>query len=236
MSIRCDFFAALAQQYGFTLSAEQLAQFDCYASFLVEYNEKVNLTAITEPDDIAIKHFLDSLLLLKAVEVPEKARLIDVGTGAGFPAVPVKIARPDLNVTLLDGLNKRIVFLQQLSQKLGQQNECIHGRAEEAAKTQLREQFDIATARAVADLRVLAEYCLPFVKTGGYFLALKGPDGPQEAKAAEKAVSMLGGKISGIYQQVLPGENQRSIIVIQKCKTTPAKYPRHGGKIAKSPL
>lgn len=168
-------FSAAAAAEGFELTARQLEQFDQYAQFLVEYNEKVNLTAITDPEGIEVKHFLDSLMLLKAVELPEGASVIDVGTGAGFPSVPAKIVRDDLRLTLLDGLNKRIVFLGELSRRLGQENTALHARAEEAARGELREQFDLATARAVADLRVLAEYCLPFVKVGGVFAALKGP-------------------------------------------------------------
>ena len=160
-------FSAAAAAEGFELTARQLEQFDQYAQFLVEYNEKVNLTAITDPEGIEVKHFLDSLMLLKAVELPEGASVIDVGTGAGFPSVPAKIVRDDLRLTLLDGLNKRIVFLGELSRRLGQENTALHARAEEAARGELREQFDLATARAVADLRVLAEYCLPFVKVGG---------------------------------------------------------------------
>ena len=152
-------FSAAAAAEGFELTARQLEQFDQYAQFLVEYNEKVNLTAITDPEGIEVKHFLDSLMLLKAVELPEGASVIDVGTGAGFPSVPAKIVRDDLRLTLLDGLNKRIVFLGELSRRLGQENTALHARAEEAARGELREQFDLATARAVADLRVLAEYC-----------------------------------------------------------------------------
>lgn len=229
-------FEALAAAEGFALTEQQLEQYDQYAEFLVEYNEKVNLTAITDPEGIEIKHFLDSLLLLKAVKLREGASVIDVGTGAGFPSVPAKIVREDLQLTLLDGLNKRIVFLEELSRRLGQQNTALHGRAEEAARGELREQFDLATARAVADLRVLAEYCLPFVKVGGVFAALKGPDGPVEVEAAKKAISMLGGKVETVKSFTLPGQQARTVAVIRKVQPTPAKYPRHGGKISKQPL
>lgn len=229
-------FGVLAAAEGFALTEQQLEQFDQYAEFLVEYNEKVNLTAITDPEGIEIKHFLDSLLLLKAVKLGEGASVIDVGTGAGFPSVPAKIVREDLQLTLLDGLNKRIVFLEELSRRLGQQNTALHGRAEEAARGELREQFDLATARAVADLRVLAEYCLPFVKVGGVFAALKGPDGPAEVEAAKKAISMLGGKVETVKSFTLPGQQARTVAVIRKVQPTPAKYPRHGGKISKQPL
>lgn len=229
-------FSAEAAAEGFELTARQLEQFDQYAQFLVEYNEKVNLTAITDPEGIEVKHFLDSLMLLKAVELPEGASVIDVGTGAGFPSVPAKIVRDDLRLTLLDGLNKRIVFLGELSRRLGQENTALHARAEEAARGELREQFDLATARAVADLRVLAEYCLPFVKVGGVFAALKGPDGPTEVEAAKKAISLLGGKVEAVKSFTLPGQQARTVAVIRKVQPTPAKYPRHGGKISKQPL
>ena len=205
-------FSAAAAAEGFELTARQLEQFDQYAQFLVEYNEKVNLTAITDPEGI------------------------EVGTGAGVPSVPAKIVRDDLRLTLLDGLNKRIVFLGELSRRLGQENTALHARAEEAARGELREQFDLATARAVADLRVLAEYCLPFVKVGGVFAALKGPDGPAEVEAAKKAISLLGGKVEAVKSFTLPGQQARTVAVIRKVQPTPAKYPRHGGKIAKQPL
>ena len=161
--------------YHFSLTSEQVLSFDQYAGLLTEWNEKINLTSILQPKEICIKHFLDSVLLLDAVGGMEKGTLIDVGTGAGFPSVPCKIIRPELKVTLLDSLQKRIHFLSVLSDELGQDNHCVHGRAEELGrKAEYREQFDFATARAVAHLRELSEYCLPFVKTGGCFAALKG--------------------------------------------------------------
>ena len=231
-----DYLQQIAGAEGFLLTPEQLEQFDRYAEFLVEYNEKVNLTAITDPKEICIKHFLDSLLLLKAAGLPQGASLIDVGTGAGFPAVPVKIVRGDIQVTLLDGLNKRITFLTQLSQRLGQQNVALHARAEEAARGPAREQYDCATARAVADLRVLCEYCLPFVRVGGVFAALKGPDCKEEIRSAKKAVQLLGGEVEGVRHFTLPEGNARAVVLLRKIAPTPAKYPRHGGKIAKQPL
>lgn len=231
-----EYLRQIAGAEGFELTPRQLEQFDEYAGFLVEYNEKVNLTAITDPREICIKHFLDSLMLLRAVELPQGARLIDVGTGAGFPAVPVKIVREDVQITLLDGLNKRITFLNQLSEQLGQQNTALHARAEEAARGEAREQYDLATARAVADLRVLSEYCLPFVKVGGRFAALKGPDCREEVRSAKRAVELLGGRIAGVRQFTLPEGNARAVVVIEKIAPTPQKYPRHGGKIAKQPL
>ena len=167
---------ALFGRYGLELSAGCYEKLDYYASFLVEYNQKVNLTALTAPEEILIKHFLDSMLLTRHVQIPLGASLIDVGTGAGFPSVPVLLLREDLQLTLLDSLNKRIVFLQQLAEKLGIRVRCIHARAEEAGRMpELREQFDLATARAVAAMPVLTEYCIPFVKPGGIFVAMKGP-------------------------------------------------------------
>ena len=226
-------FSAAAAAEGFELTARQLEQ---YAQFLVEYNEKVNLTAITDPEGIEVKHFLDSLMLLKAVELPEGASVIDVGTGAGFPSVPAKIVRDDLRLTLLDGLNKRIVFLGELGRRLGQENTALHARAEEAARGELREQFDLATARAVADLRVLAEYCLPLVKVGGNFLAMKGASGEEELAAARGAIKKLGGAYKETRTLHLPGGDTRTLILCQKISQTPTAYPRNGGKIAKSPL
>lgn len=226
-----------AELRGIPLGEGELAAFEAYAAFLVEYNEKVNLTAITDPRGIVIKHFLDSLLLTKAVELPKGARLIDVGTGAGFPAVPVKILRPDVEVTLLDSLNKRIVFLAELSRRLGQGNEALHLRAEEGGRLpKYREGYDLATARAVAELRVLAEYCLPFVKVGGAFVALKGPDCGAEVEAAGAAIQKLGGKLERSEEYSLPDENRRTLIVIRKVSQTPPAYPRTAAKMAKSPL
>lgn len=221
---------------GFTPTQQQLEQFDTYAAFLVDYNQQVNLTAITDPKEIAIKHFLDSAMLLKAVELPQGISMVDVGTGAGFPSVPVKILREDIQLTLMDSLNKRIAFLSLLSEKLGQKNHCVHSRAEEAGRGAYREKFDVATARAVADLRVLAEYCLPMVKVGGCFVALKGYDCQQEVAEAKNAITQMGAVVERVERFVLPEENRRAVIVMRKTRETPAKYPRHGGKISKSPL
>ena len=210
---------------------------DCYAQMLVEWNEKMNLTAITEPDDIVIKHFIDSLLFLNAVTLPDKAMLIDVGTGAGFPSLPVCIMRGDLRPTLLDSLNKRLLFLSELCRNIQIEAQFIHARAEEAGqKQEYREKYDIATARAVAHLRELAEYCLPFVKEGGTFVALKGYEIEEELEEAEYAISQMGGKIETVKKFELPGDNKRSIVVIRKFRHTPSKYPRITAKIKKYPL
>ena len=194
----------------------------------------MNLTAITEPQAVAQLHFLDCLALLNAAEFDGKT-LIDVGCGAGFPGVPLAIAAPGCQVTLLDSLGKRTQWLSGLLPKLGIQAEVVTARAEEAIPAR-REQYDIATARAVARLPMLCELCLPFVKVGGVFAALKGPDGPAEVEAAKKAISLLGGKVEAVKSFTLPGQQARTVVVIRKVQPTPAKYPRHGGKIAKQPL
>lgn len=226
----------MAEQAGFALTREQLGRFAIYQSMLLEWNQKMNLTAITQPEEIAAKHFLDSLMLLKALDIPRGATLIDVGTGAGFPGVAIKITRPDLHITLLDSLQKRIRFLSELSAALEQENQVLHGRAEELARVGVhREAYDIATARAVAALPVLCEYCLPFVKPGGYFLAMKGPSARQELAAAEGAIQELGGAARPPFPYHLPGSN-RAICIIRKTSQTPAIFPRKSHKIAKAPL
>jgi len=213
--------SSYARGIGLSLSQAQLEAFDLYAQMLVEWNQKINLTAITKPEEIVVKHFLDSLMLLNAVPLEEGARLVDVGTGAGFPSVPVKIAR----------------FLKELSAALGQQNHCVHIRAEEAGKSAAyREQYDLATARAVAHLRELSEYCLPLVRVGGRFAALKGGEIEQELIESEKAVREMGGKIAGVRQFSLPDGSARTIVVIEKISQTLTKYPRPHAKIAKFPL
>ena len=227
----------LAQEYGIELSDAQIDRFDLYAQILVEWNQKMNLTAITEPDDIVVKHFVDSLLLLKAYDVPKNASMIDVGTGAGFPSVPVAIARDDIKLTLLDSLNKRINFLTHVCNELKIPAKGIHSRAEDGAKKPpLRQSFDVATARAVAHLRELSEYCLPYVKKGGYFVALKGYEIEQELEEAKKAISLMGGKIKSVEKFVLADDNKRSIVIIEKVAPTPNQYPRNSAKIAKSPI
>lgn len=242
-----EFLISITQKEGFTLNEAQLANFNLYAEQLVEWNKKINLTTILEPREIAIKHFLDSLLLLKAVNLPRNASLLDVGAGAGFPSLPCKLYRPDLQITMLDSLSKRISFLNSLMLELKIQASCIHGRAEEEGhKSQMREQFDCVTARAVSRLRELCEYCIPFVKVGGCFAALKGgstcPDNTKPAPISEElaeamsAITALGGQYSEEKEYVLPDGSRRCIIIIKKISQTPPKYPRNGGKMKKSPL
>ncbi len=210
------------------LSDGQIASFSTYADMLVEKNRVMNLTAVTDSEGIIVKHFADSCLPLRLAEIPEDARLIDVGTGAGFPSIPMKIVRNDLKITLLDSLNKRVNFLRDVSDALNLGAECIHSRAEDGARTGnvLRETFDVATARAVASLSVLSEYCLPYVKVGGKFLALKGTDCHEEIAQAEPIILKLGGKIVNIVEYSLPNGDGRTLVVIEKTARTPGEYPR----------
>ena len=234
MSCIYEQYCSAFEAYGLTLNKQQYASFQQYAEFLVEYNTKVNLTAITDPEEIMIKHFLDSSLLLKYAEIPEGASLIDVGTGAGFPSVPLKIMRPDIRITLLDSLAKRITFLEQLCEKIGAEAEFIHGRAEDFGKDEkYREQFDFATARAVANMSLLSEFCLPFVKVGGEFIALKGPN--EDIAAGKSAIELLGGEIGEVAEYDLNGE-KRKLVHVKKISHTPPKYPRNSAQIKKKSL
>lgn len=220
---------------GIALTGPMLDALDQYAEILVEYNQKVNLTAITDPEGIEDKHFADSLLL---ANLPETAgKLVDVGTGAGFPGVVAKIFKPELQLTLMEPTGKRVEFLKYVCAQLGLSGvEFAKERAEEAARKVWREQFDVATARGVAALPMLSEYCLPLVKVGGVFLAMKGPGATEELAESGAALKKLGGKGSGVAEFHLPGGDVRNIIRIKKISQTPPVYPRNGGKIAKSPL
>ena len=225
--------------YGLPLNAKQIENFGIYYRLLIEWNAKMNLTAITEPREVAVKHIVDSLTALRGIEERDSLRLIDVGTGAGFPGIPLKIVRPDLKLTLLDSLKKRVHFLEAVVEALGLEGaECLHGRAEEAARqSALRERFDIAASRAVARLPVLAEYLLPFVHIGGTAIALKGLHSEEEAKEAERAVKILGGRAIESIPVALPGlSDKRAVLVIKKERPTPKAYPRKAGKPAKEPL
>ena len=207
-----------------------------YAELLVEKNKVMNLTAITEPADIATLHFLDSVAMLSLVDLKEK-KIADIGTGAGFPGVPLRIVEPTIRLTLLDSLNKRIDFLKEVCEDLGLNDvECIHGRAEEFASNH-RESYDIVTSRAVANLQMLSELCLPLVKVGGYFLSMKAVDSEEEVNAAKAAIKILGGKIEKVTDYTIPGtEVQHRLIFIKKIQETPKKYPRTFAKIKKNPL
>lgn len=232
-----SYLLELCQQYQLPLTEEMAARLDTYAQMLVEWNEKINLTAITEPNEIVVKHFLDSLLLTKAIDLPQGASLIDVGTGAGFPSVPVTVLRSDLDLTLLDSLNKRLVFLTELCQAIDVRSTCVHARAEDGGKDKKhREKYDFACARAVSSLRNLSEYCLPFVKVGGAFLALKGPDWKEELAEAKNAIGTMGGKVERVEEFTLPDESKRAILIIRKISQTPPQFPRTAAKMTKKPI
>lgn len=212
-----------------------LKRLEKYADLLVEWNEKINLTAIVDPEGIAVKHFLDCLMIFKYVDIPKGASIIDIGTGAGFPGVVIKIARPDIKLTLMDSLQKRINFLDTLCSELGLDVTTIHSRAEDI-KPQQREGYDFAVARAVANMRVLTEYCLPYVKVGGSFIAMKGSTAAEEVKEATKAIATLGGKLEAENLFELLEFGGRGIINVKKISQTLTKYPRNSGKISKQPL
>lgn len=228
-----------ACEYGLTLTEGQVEDFNTYFELLVEWNEKVNLTAITAPQDVAVKHMIDSLSCYDQSIFKKEARIIDVGTGAGFPGLPLKIFRPDLKLTLFDSLNKRILFLQTVAKDLGITDiNFVHSRAEDGGKNkQLREQYDIAVSRAVARLNVLCEWCLPFVAVGGFFIALKGSQYSLEVDEARGALQALGGEIVKVENIKLPGlDDVRAVIYIKKIKKTPLSYPRRPGIAEKNPL
>lgn len=234
-------FSKLISSYGKEISIEfsniQIEKFYKYMNLLIEWNEKINLTAITEPKEIIIKHFIDSLTVLK--DIKGKNTLVDVGTGAGFPGIPLKIMDEEIKITLLDSLNKRINFLNEVINQLDLKNiETIHSRVEEAGKNKkYRESFDIATARAVANLATLSEYMLPLVKVGGKSICMKGSEVSEELQNSKKAISILGGEIENIDNFQLPkSDMMRNIVIIKKVKATPNKYPRKPGTPSKEPI
>lgn len=225
------------EELGITLNEKQKEDFYIYMNLLISWNEKINLTAITEPKDVIIKHFVDSLTIFKALEPGKK--IIDVGTGAGFPGIPIKIYDEMAKVTLLDSLNKRIIYLNDVIEKLEIKNiESIHGRVEEIAnKKEYRQQYDIATSRAVAALNILVEYLLPLVKVGGKCICMKGPEIQDELTNAENAIKLLGGKIEQVINFKLPNTDfERNLIIVKKIKDTPNIYPRKPGTPSKEPL
>lgn len=221
------------------LTGDQKSQFDLYYELLIEWNRVMNLTGITDYDEVNLKHFTDSLTISRIIDMAQINTLIDVGTGAGFPGIPIKIAFPHIKVYLLDSLNKRIKFLNEVIKKLGLKNiYAFHGRAEDFAKDrQYREKFDVCVSRAVANLSTLSEYCIPFVKTGGYFVSYKGGDSDEEVIRSENAITLLGGEIENTDRFFLPDTDMgRTLIKIRKRKSTPNRYPRKAGIPSKEPL
>lgn len=234
-----EVLSSAAAEYGINLSEEQLQAFVVYNKLLLEWNEKVNLTAITDPREVAVKHMIDSLSCYDEQLFPKDCQVIDVGSGAGFPGLPLKIYRPDIQLTLLDSLNKRLVFLNDVIENLQMTGVIlVHARAEEAGqKITYRQRYQVVLSRAVARLNVLAELCLPFAQWGGCFIALKGAQFKEEVSEASRAIDMLGGKITNIKAVKLPWfDDQRAVIYISKCAATPASFPRRPGMPEKKPL
>lgn len=237
MEYSFDKFIEECKSISVELTEKQLEQFRIYYEMLVEKNKVMNLTGITEWDEVLEKHFLDSISLIRAVDLHKELSVMDMGTGAGFPGIPLKIVFPELKVTLADSLNKRVLFLQEVIDALGLENiEAVHGRAEDLARDKkYRDQFDLSVSRAVANLSTLSEYCLPFVKIGGQFISYKSGEIEEEVAESKSAVFLLGGKIKDVVKFEL-GESGRSFVVIDKVKGTPKAYPRKAGTPSKKPL
>ncbi|WP_202707896.1 16S rRNA (guanine(527)-N(7))-methyltransferase RsmG [Sporosalibacterium faouarense] len=237
--INMETFVEGIKELELEFTEDQLNKFEKYKQLLKEWNEKINITAIKDDKEIDIKHFLDSITVLKTGYIKGNEKIIDIGTGGGFPGLPIKILYDDSQVVLLDSLNKRIKFLNEVINELELDNiRTIHGRAEDFGKDEeYREQFDVVVSRAVASLNILAEYCLPFVKVGGVFIAMKGPEINEEYEDAKKALDLLGGKLEEKFDIMLPFTDiTHTLLVIKKTKTTPTKYPRNPGKPKKNPL
>lgn len=223
--------------FNITLSDEQIDKFDLFARELVKYNEKVNLTAITKPDDIVIKHFADSLALFKFVDIPNAVSFIDVGSGAGFPSVPVLINRPRIEMTIIDSVNKKLDFIRYALYLLGIEAQVVHIRAEDAGKSEeFREKFDFASARAVAQMRILSELCLPLVKVDGLFLAMKGNISDEEKSAGIMSFKKLNSQLYDDINYNIPNGDERNLIIAKKISRISPKYPRNMGQISKNPL
>ena len=235
---KTNFYKKMAEEsekIGIKLSDEQLNEFYEYMQLLLEWNEKMNLTAITDPEKVIKKHFVDSITIKKYIK--EKSRLIDVGTGAGFPGIPLKIVDKSIKLTLLDSLNKRINFLNEIIEKLNlKEVNTIHSRAEEYAKNKVRESYDVAVSRAVADLPILLEYLMPYVKLNGICICMKGPKAQEELERSKKAINILGGKLEKVEKITIDEKMERNLIIIRKIKDTPNKYPRKAGVPTKNPI
>ena len=235
---KTNFYKKMAEEsekIGIKLPDEQLNEFYEYMQLLLEWNEKMNLTAITDPEEVIKKHFVDSITIKKYIK--EKSSLIDVGTGAGFPGIPLKIVDKSIKLTLLDSLNKRINFLNEVIKKLNlKEVNTIHSRAEEYAKNKVRESYDVAVSRAVADLPILLEYLMPYVKLNGICICMKGPKAQEELERSKKAINILGGKLEKVEKITIDEEMERKLIIIRKIKDTPNKYPRKAGVPTKNPI
>ena len=237
MLINKDLLKNNAATLGIELGEEEVSRFDMLAERLIEQNKTMNLTAITEPDEVVIKHFVDSISLLSAVTPEEGAKVLDLGTGAGFPGIPLLICRPDIKLTMVDSTAKKLRYVASTVEALGLNAETLHSRAEEAGKQpEYREQYDIVCSRAVAALNLLCEYCLPFVKVGGVFAAMKSAKADEEIDLAKNALKTLGGKIVDKKTFTLSDGGERTIIIIKKVSQIPPKYPRPSAQIAKKPL
>ena len=230
-------FYETIKSFDINVDDSTFARLDKYAEMLIETNKSFNLTAIKEPDDVTVKHFADCLAIFKYVDIPENAKIIDVGTGAGFPGLVMKLFRPDIQMTFLDSTKKKLGFIENVLNECGVSGEILHMRAEEAAQlSKYRENFDFATARAVAALPVLSEYCLPFVKVGGTFISMKSAESNEEISEGKKAISILGGNIQENIVFDLVENMPRRIILIKKNSQTPTKYPRPSAQISKKPI
>lgn len=227
------------EQINIKVTDENIRKFEIYKELLLEWNEKINLTTITDPKEVDIKHFIDSATCLATGYIKDGDNIIDVGTGAGFPGIPIKILNENISITLLDSLNKRIKYLEDVVSKTNIMDATLlHSRAEDAGMSKKhREKYDIAVSRAVAALNVLCEYCLPFVKVGGYFICQKGPSYIEELNNAEKAIKTLGGKLKEVKDYKLPNSDiTHYILIIDKINNTPTKYPRKAGKPSSDPI
>ena len=233
----CEKLIDQANKMEILLNEEQQTKFYKYMELIIDWNKKINLTAITEPGEVINKHFIDSISILKQIE--SKDKVVDIGTGAGFPGVPIKIANPSIEITLVDSLNKRINFLKEIIKELDLKGiEAVHARAEEFGQSKAyREKYDVVTSRAVARLNILVEYMLPIVKVGGKCICMKGPESEEEIKEAQKAINVLGGTIKNVEKFSLPETDiNRTIIVIEKNRETPETYPRKAGTPTKNPI
>ena len=232
-----DILIKVLDDFDISLDETAVNRLCVYNDLLVEWNEKINLTALTAPEEVALKHFVDSLMLLRYCKIEKDASVIDVGTGAGFPGLVLKIARPDIRLTLLDSLQKRLIFLDEVCKaiKIDDVN-LVHSRAEDGSRTELRDSFDIAVSRAVASMNTLCEYDMPYVKIGGSMIAMKGKDAEQELNDAQNAIQTLGGNICAKHDFILGSAGERSIIEIEKLSPTPEKYPRKSKQIKNKPL